>query len=102
MHGFCLAAEKVGLPTSPPYLSVVSPKKGKTKTEKDSAFLAGVSFASGGAGIFNGTDDTFVRLHFIFFFSYFLIFSYVILFLKYLDIWLFALQRSTIPILCIF
>ncbi|KAM7498899.1 hypothetical protein LguiA_023313 [Lonicera macranthoides] len=52
-------AEKVGLPTSPPYLSVVSPKKGKTKKEKDSAFLAGVSFASGGAGIFNGTDDTF-------------------------------------------
>ncbi|KAF3453442.1 hypothetical protein FNV43_RR03882 [Rhamnella rubrinervis] len=45
-------AEKVGLPTSPPYLSFKSKKNNAT-------FLAGVSFASGGAGIFNGTDDTF-------------------------------------------
>ncbi|KAG5235232.1 hypothetical protein OIU78_024904 [Salix suchowensis] len=43
-------AQKVGLPTSPAYLSV-SPKS-------TSAFLTGASFASGGAGIFNGTDRT--------------------------------------------
>ncbi|KDP39148.1 hypothetical protein JCGZ_00905 [Jatropha curcas] len=42
-------AEKVGLPTSPPYLSL------KFKTA--SAFMTGVSFASGGAGIINGTDE---------------------------------------------
>ncbi|KAL6284015.1 hypothetical protein ACE6H2_014944 [Prunus campanulata] len=36
-------AEKVGLPTSPPYLSIVS----KSNKQKPS-FLAGVSFASGG------------------------------------------------------
>ncbi|KAH7546741.1 hypothetical protein FEM48_Zijuj01G0233600 [Ziziphus jujuba var. spinosa] len=47
-------AEKVGLPTSPPYLSF------KSKLHKnDASFADGVSFASGGAGIFNGTDDTF-------------------------------------------
>jgi phospholipase/lecithinase/hemolysin len=45
-------AEKVGLPTSPPYLSL-------TKTKNESSFLRGVSFASGGAGILNGTDDLF-------------------------------------------
>ncbi|CAK9163929.1 unnamed protein product [Ilex paraguariensis] len=39
-------AEKLGLPTAPPYLS---------NTSGD--FLKGVSFASGGAGIFDGTDD---------------------------------------------
>ncbi|KAI8010942.1 GDSL esterase/lipase [Camellia lanceoleosa] len=45
-------AEKVGLPTSPPYLSLVSNKSGSN------AFpITGVSFASGGAGIFNGTDQ---------------------------------------------
>ncbi|EEF32464.1 zinc finger protein, putative [Ricinus communis] len=43
-------AEKVGLPTSPPYLSVSS--------KNTSAFMTGVSFASGGAGIFNGTDQS--------------------------------------------
>ncbi|KAA8526988.1 hypothetical protein F0562_008783 [Nyssa sinensis] len=43
-------AEKVGLPTSPPYLSV-------SNSNNSSVFLAGVSFASGGAGIFNGTDE---------------------------------------------
>lgn len=40
-------AKKVGLATSPPYLSLKS----------NSNFLTGVSFASGGAGIFNGTDE---------------------------------------------
>ncbi|XP_050367735.1 GDSL esterase/lipase At5g55050-like [Argentina anserina] len=45
-------AEKVSLPTSPPYLSLVS------KSNKLNGSLeAGVSFASGGAGIFNGTDE---------------------------------------------
>ncbi|OAY55145.1 GDSL esterase/lipase At5g55050 [Manihot esculenta] len=43
-------AEKLGLPTSPPYLSLSS--------KNVSAFMTGVSFASGGAGIFNGTDET--------------------------------------------
>ncbi|XP_050139753.1 GDSL esterase/lipase At5g55050-like [Malus sylvestris] len=45
-------AEKVGLPTSPPYLSLVS-KSNKRKA----SFVNGVSFASGGAGIFNGSDE---------------------------------------------
>ncbi|KAB2615629.1 GDSL esterase/lipase [Pyrus ussuriensis x Pyrus communis] len=52
-------AEKVGLPTSPPYLSLVS-KSNKRKA----SFVNGVSFASGGAGIFNGSDEqynSFVR-----------------------------------------
>ncbi|CAN0901011.1 GDSL esterase/lipase At5g55050 [Linum grandiflorum] len=42
-------AEKLGLPTSPPYLSV--------RNKNQSAFMTGVSFASGGAGIFNGSDQ---------------------------------------------
>ncbi|KAK9155679.1 hypothetical protein Sjap_003159 [Stephania japonica] len=46
-------ALKLGLPTSPPYLSVAS---ASNKTE---AFLKGVSFASGGAGILDGTDKLF-------------------------------------------
>ncbi|KAF3949487.1 hypothetical protein CMV_024648 [Castanea mollissima] len=41
-------AEKVGLPTSPPYLSLAS---------KNGSFLTGVSFASGGAGIFDAKDE---------------------------------------------
>ncbi|XVE50680.1 hypothetical protein DITRI_Ditri01bG0182700 [Diplodiscus trichospermus] len=46
-----LLAEKVGLPSSPPYLSL---------SKKDaSSYIKGVSFASGGAGIFNGTDQVF-------------------------------------------
>lgn len=49
------AAQKVGLPTSPPYLSLVS-----KSNKKKGSFEAGVSFASGGAGIFNGTDDEYV------------------------------------------
>ncbi|GMH24991.1 hypothetical protein Nepgr_026834 [Nepenthes gracilis] len=44
-------AEKLGLPSSPPYLSLVH--------NKSTNFLAGVSFASGGAGIFNGTAQIF-------------------------------------------
>ncbi|KAJ4725113.1 GDSL esterase/lipase [Melia azedarach] len=43
-------SEKVGLPTSPPYLSLKSNKN-------NASFLTGVSFASGGAGIFNGSDQ---------------------------------------------
>ncbi|XP_031114635.1 GDSL esterase/lipase At5g55050 [Ipomoea triloba] len=39
-------AEKVGLPTPPPYLS-----------DKNNVFLKGVSFASGGAGILNSTNN---------------------------------------------
>ncbi|KAH9651887.1 GDSL esterase/lipase [Citrus sinensis] len=44
-------AEKVGLPSSPPYLAV---KSNKNKA----SFLTGVSFASGGAGIFNSSDQS--------------------------------------------
>ncbi|CDP05729.1 unnamed protein product [Coffea canephora] len=43
-------AEKVGLPTSPPYLSDTS-----------DVFLEGVSFASGGSGLFNTTGQGFLR-----------------------------------------
>ncbi|KAG7957645.1 hypothetical protein I3843_11G186300 [Carya illinoinensis] len=46
-------AEKVGLPTSPPYLSLVS----NSSKINNASFLTGVSFASGGAGIFDGTDE---------------------------------------------
>lgn len=49
-----ITAEKVGLPTSPPYLSLKSDKN------KASLFRSGVSFASGGAGILNGTDQALV------------------------------------------
>eukprot|EP00262_Sarcandra_glabra_P009161 TRINITY_DN23195_c0_g1_i1.p1 TRINITY_DN23195_c0_g1~~TRINITY_DN23195_c0_g1_i1.p1 ORF type:complete len:377 (-),score=59.20 TRINITY_DN23195_c0_g1_i1:169-1242(-) len=45
-------AEKVGLPSSPPYLSI------STASNKSNAFLTGVSFASGGAGILDGSDTT--------------------------------------------
>ncbi|XP_059442635.1 GDSL esterase/lipase At5g55050-like [Corylus avellana] len=45
-------AEKVGLPTSPPYLSLLS-----SSNKNNASFLTGVSFASGGAGIFDGTDE---------------------------------------------
>ena len=48
-----MAAEKVGLPTSPPYLSLVL----KAKFNKNVSFLEGVNFASGGAGIFDGTKE---------------------------------------------
>ncbi|CAM8954558.1 unnamed protein product [Rhodiola kirilowii] len=45
-------ADKLGIPTSPPYLSLISKFKKNT-----ASFVSGVSFASGGAGIFNGSDD---------------------------------------------
>ncbi|KAK9076346.1 hypothetical protein SSX86_004680 [Deinandra increscens subsp. villosa] len=46
-------SEKVGLPTAPPYLSLVS------KGENMYSSINGVSFASGGAGILNGTNQLF-------------------------------------------
>ncbi|XP_038903279.1 GDSL esterase/lipase At5g55050 [Benincasa hispida] len=49
-------AEKVGLPTSPPYLSLISKFRKVTNT---TPFKTGVSFASGGAGIFNETNKLF-------------------------------------------
>lgn len=49
-------AEKVGLPSAPPYLSLVSKSR---KLSSSNATVTGVSFASGGAGIFNGTDELF-------------------------------------------
>ncbi|KAI6687523.1 hypothetical protein NL676_024351 [Syzygium grande] len=47
-------AEKLGLPTSPPYLALIS---NYGDSYSSSPFLTGVSFASGGAGIFDGTDE---------------------------------------------
>ncbi|KAL8208109.1 hypothetical protein R6Q57_007521 [Mikania cordata] len=47
-------AEKVGLPTAPPYLSLV-PEENKLNVTN--ATVAGVNFASGGAGILNGTNE---------------------------------------------
>ncbi|KAI3717902.1 hypothetical protein L1987_69815 [Smallanthus sonchifolius] len=53
-------AEKIGLPSAPPYLSL-----GITKSESriwrsyGGPPFTGVSFASGGAGILNGTDQLF-------------------------------------------
>ncbi|TYI42420.1 hypothetical protein ES332_A01G097100v1 [Gossypium tomentosum] len=47
-----LKTEKLGLPSSPPYLSLL-------KKTDESSYINGVSFASGGAGIFNGTDQTY-------------------------------------------
>ncbi|TQD89581.1 hypothetical protein C1H46_024878 [Malus baccata] len=48
-------AEKIGLPPSPPYLALVC----KSNRRKVLSFVDGVSFASGGAGIFNGSDEQF-------------------------------------------
>lgn len=59
------AAERLGLPTSPPYLSLAS------ATNKTNSFLTGVSFASGGAGIIDGTAKIFVS------FKLFSIFLYI-------------------------
>ncbi|KAK4484816.1 hypothetical protein RD792_007414 [Penstemon davidsonii] len=39
-------AEKIGLPTAPPFLA-----------KPNAVYVKGVNFASGGAGIFNVTDD---------------------------------------------
>lgn len=58
MNGCDLAAEKLGLSTSPPYLSLVSSMVKNSK--RNVSFLNGVNFASGGAGVFNGTDQSFV------------------------------------------
>ncbi|CAK8538826.1 unnamed protein product [Lathyrus sativus] len=46
--------EKLGLATSPPYLSLISKAN---KNENNVSFMNGVSFASAGAGIFDGTDQ---------------------------------------------
>ncbi|XP_054796252.1 GDSL esterase/lipase At5g55050 [Prosopis cineraria] len=47
-------AEELGLPTSPPYLSLVS----ESKANKDNvSIVGGASFASAGAGIFDGSDQ---------------------------------------------
>ncbi|GFP79117.1 GDSL esterase/lipase at5g55050 [Phtheirospermum japonicum] len=46
----CPTAEKLGLSTAPPYLS-----------QPDSVFLKGVNFASGGAGIFNATNENLIK-----------------------------------------
>ncbi|TYH74916.1 hypothetical protein ES332_D05G437200v1 [Gossypium tomentosum] len=46
-----LLAEKLGLPSSPPYLSL--------SVNNITSHLTGASFASGGAGIFNSTDHVF-------------------------------------------
>ena len=65
----CLAAEKVGFVASPPpYLSLVS------KSSNSNAYpITGVSFASGGAGIFDGTDELFVsQIIIILYINYFL------------------------------
>lgn len=52
-----VTAEKVGLSTSPPYLSLAS---STVKNNKNVSFLSGVNFASGGAGIFKGIDPNYV------------------------------------------
>lgn len=62
---YLVAAEKVGLATSPPYLSLVSKIN---FNKKNVSFLHGVNFASGGSGIFNGTDPTIVSAVLIFLF----------------------------------
>jgi len=70
-----LAAEKLGLATSPPYLSLTS------KANKNNAsFIDGVSFASAGAGIFDGSDARYVshqkKVVFFFFFYFLLLLIY--------------------------
>ncbi|XP_061340939.1 GDSL esterase/lipase At5g55050-like isoform X2 [Gastrolobium bilobum] len=58
MNAADLIAEKLGLPTSPPpYLSQVS----NVNNKKNVSFLDGVNFASGGAGIFNASDNSFTQ-----------------------------------------
>jgi len=52
-----VAAEKLGLPTSPPYFSLVD----DSNNNNNVSFLNGVSFASGGARILDGTDPYVVR-----------------------------------------
>jgi len=62
-----VTAEKLGLPTSPPYLSLLSKVH---NPNKNISFLGGVNLASGGAGIFNASDKGFVSTLLIF--SFFL------------------------------
>lgn len=54
---FCFefAAEKLGISSPPPYLSL---------SQNDDAVLQGVNYASGGAGILNETGLYFVRTQF--------------------------------------
>lgn len=55
---FEFAAEKLGISSPPPYLSL---------SQNDDALLKGVNYASGGAGILNDTGLYFVILHKIYF-----------------------------------
>lgn len=50
------AAEKLGISSPPPYLSLA---------QNDDAVLKGVNYASGGAGILNDTGLYFVITHFL-------------------------------------
>lgn len=50
-------AEKLGIPSPPPYLSV---------SQNDDALLKGVNYASGGAGILNDTGLYFVSIFLLF------------------------------------
>ncbi|KAI7751860.1 hypothetical protein M8C21_023245 [Ambrosia artemisiifolia] len=52
-------AEKVGLPTAPPYLALVTSDSQRKLNDSTNAMVTGVSFASGGAGILNGTNEAF-------------------------------------------
>lgn len=49
IYGLPVTAEKLRLATPPPYLA-----------QPDNVFLKGVNFASGGAGIFNTTEETLI------------------------------------------
>ncbi|XP_076895498.1 GDSL esterase/lipase At5g55050-like [Bidens hawaiensis] len=51
-------AEKVGVPSPPPYLSLPSIFG---KLSSSNAMVTGVSFASGGAGILNVTEELFIQ-----------------------------------------
>ncbi|KAK4278444.1 hypothetical protein QN277_016289 [Acacia crassicarpa] len=48
-------AEGLGLPSSPPYLSLVS--EAKNSKNNNVSIVGGASFASAGAGIFDGSDE---------------------------------------------
>ncbi|KAI3753964.1 hypothetical protein L2E82_26030 [Cichorium intybus] len=52
MNAADFLAKKMGLPTSPPYLSLIGSAKPP---------ITGVSFASGGCGILNSTGDQFIQ-----------------------------------------
>lgn len=55
-----LVEEKVGLPSAPPYLSLAS--SSQQLIQFNNVQVTGVSFASGGAGILNTTEELFVRI----------------------------------------